>query len=137
MKQLILTIGLPGSGKSTWAREEAALGGYIDIVERDQIREELTGDAQNHTREAYVTSVANQRVCNALAAGNSVIVANTNLRAKYRRQWAKIAEEYGAAYREVSFLHVPVDVCIERDAQRPNPVGEEVIRRMHQATSGN
>lgn len=130
---LILTIGLPGSGKSTWAREQV---GAV-IVERDALREELTGDMRNHTQESRVTRVANERVFDALAAGKTVIVADTNLRARYRKAWRLLAEEIGATYSEQSFLHVPVLVCIERDAQRPNPVGEEVICRMHQATSGN
>jgi len=131
---LILTIGLPGSGKSTWARQQAD----AVVIERDALREELTGDMRNHTQEPRVTREANRRVFDALEAGKTVIVADTNLRAKYRKAWQQVADDAGATYAVESFLHVPVDVCIERDAQRPNPVGEEVIRRMHQvATSGN
>jgi len=131
---LILTIGLPGSGKSTWARQQPD----AVVIERDAIREELTGDMRNHTQEPRVTRVANERVFAALDAGKTVIVADTNLRSKYRKAWHHAARQAGAEYSEQSFLHVPVSVCIERDAQRPNPVGEEVIRRMHQvATSGN
>jgi predicted kinase len=128
MKRLILTIGLPGSGKSTWARAQE---GFV-IVERDQIREELTGDAQDHTREPAVTRLADQRVRDALMAGTSVIVADTNLRGRYRNGWQHIAVECGAEYEEVSFLDVSVETCIERDALRARPVGEEVIRKMAQ-----
>ena len=53
--KLILTIGLPGSGKSTWAQEQAATG-LVDLVtERDIIREQLTGDRRNHTQALRVT----------------------------------------------------------------------------------
>ena len=137
MPELILTIGVPGSGKSTWARGEADWNNRVlfdtptIIVERDEIRRELTGDHQDFTREAAVTRIAEDRVRIALARGGTVIVADTNLRAKYRRRWAKMAEQYGAKYREVVF-DTPLDVCLARDAARDKPVGEEVIRRMHE-----
>lgn len=128
--KLILTEGLPGSGKSTWAQEKAATG-LVDIVtERDIIREQLTGDRRNHTQEPRVTRTHRSQVMWALMAERTVVVADTNLKRRYRRDWQKLAEECGAEYEEVSFMHVPVAECIRRDAERDNPVGEEVILRM-------
>ena len=137
MPELILTIGVPGSGKSTWARGEADWNNRVlfdtptIVVERDEIRHHLTGDHQNFRHEAEVTRIAEDRARVALSQGTTVIVADTNLRAKYRRRWAKMAEQCGASYREVVF-DTPLDVCLARDAARDKPVGEEVIRRMHE-----
>ena len=57
-------------------------------------------------------------------------MSDTNLKRRYTREWQRLAEECGAKYEEVSFMHVPVAECIRRDAERDNPVGEEVILRM-------
>jgi predicted kinase len=132
MPELILTIGIPGSGKSTWARQYADEHNGTVIVERDQIREELTGDIRNHSREGYVSALAEQRTRAALMEwGFNVIVADTNLHRKYRRRWANVADQCGAVYREV-VIDTPLEVCIERDAARDQPVGEQVIRIMHE-----
>jgi predicted kinase len=133
---LYVTIGPPGSGKTTWAKDfQRSTPGRPLIVERDMIREELTGSTQNFTREVEVTRIAQDRVRTALGFGMTVIVSDTNLRAKYRKAWKKLAESAGTQYDEVSFLDVPIEVCIERDAAREHPVGEEVIRRMDKGKS--
>lgn len=136
--KLILTVGLPGSGKSVWARQQviddnglAARYPKVLVVERDLIRLELTGDMRNHAREMEVTRIAQERVGAALWEGCAVIVSDTNLKPRYRNEWMGLAGRLGASVEVKSFLHVPLEVCIERDAARPNPVGEAVIRRMH------
>lgn len=139
MTELILTVGIPGCGKSTWARDAVNMFDRFHnhvIVERDQIRGELTGDIRDHTQEGRVTRVAEERVSKALESGRSVIIADTNLRAKYRRQWRKMAEALGAEYEEVWF-DTPLETCIERDSERPNPVGETVIRNMYEVLLAN
>lgn len=128
--RLILTIGLPGSGKSYWAAQQDAV-----VVNRDEIRFQLTGDERNHNHEMEVTDIGYMRVREGLRAGKTVIVSDTNLKAKYRRNWRTIAQQENAVYEEKSFLDVPVELCIERDAQRTSPVGEEIIRRMNERKS--
>ena len=130
---LILTIGLPGSGKSTYARERAQADPInVRISERDLVREQLTGSRRDHSQETRVTAVQRLQVGDWLTAGHVVIVADTNLRWKYRKQWVKLAETLNVP---VEFVHMdtPIEVCIERDAQRPDPVGEEVIRKMEES----
>lgn len=137
--KLILTVGIPGSGKSTWARETAAerygLWGGLLVLERDEIRRELTGDIRNHSREVEVTRIQHDRAREALLRGVNVVIADTNLKSKYRQPWARLAAETGAEY-VVHVIDTPLEVCVERDAQRPNPVGREVIERMHTLLKG-
>ena len=128
---LILTVGVPGSGKSFWAAQQT---GAV-VVNRDEIRKELTGDERNHQYEMEVTDVAYMRVRTGLESGQTVIVSDTNLKAKYRRNWRTLAQQTGATYEEKSFLDVPLQLCIERDAQRTNPVGETIIRTMFERKS--
>jgi predicted kinase len=126
--KLTLTIGLPGSGKSTWAKAQKD----AQRMERDMIRYALTGDRRDHSREGEVTRLHREGVRSMLDAGMHVIVSDTNLRARYRKQWRTLAEEVGADYDEVSFMDVPVETCIERDALRPDPVGQDIIKKMHE-----
>ncbi len=131
---LILTVGIPASGKSTWARERQTSHQLpVDIVERDIIREELTGTRQNFEHEIEVTRIAQRRVSDALRAGRTVIVSDTNLRKRYRREWEDFATYYGATYEEVWF-DVPFDECMRRNAARPEGyvVPDEVMVKMHQ-----
>jgi predicted kinase len=151
-QQLILTRGLPASGKSTWAQDSlTAAPENVIRVERDLLRDQLYGAAGrvyalpsdwNMTeaefkkfvtdRENTVTSVQNAMVDAAVKAGKSVIVSDMNLRAAYVRQWAKKAAEMGVGFTTVKFDDVTLDELISRDNSRQNAVGESVIRMMWQ-----
>lgn len=135
MKQgrLILTVGIPGSGKSYWADQQVTADPIGTIkIERDEIRMRLTGDRRDHSHEMEVTDIAHVLCLEALRDGMTVIVADTNLIVKYRKGWRDYARMTNSTYEEASFLDVPLDVCLERNAARPDPVPEHVIRRMAQ-----
>jgi predicted kinase len=132
--KLILTIGLPGSGKSTWALSQVSAENKVVVIERDQIRRQLTGSARDHSHEMRVTAIQREDANTALSVGWTVIISDTNLRAKYRREWFNIAQQHGAEYEEVRF-DTDIEECIRRDAARDQPVGEEIIRRMEASRS--
>ena len=134
MQKLIVTIGLPASGKSTWAKEVAE-SAPLDIVRvnRDDIRDML-GLYWVPKREKLVTKIERQAMSDALKLGYTVIVDATNL--KKREFFKELAKSFSIKYEEKSFLDVPLKVCLERDAKRERPVGEEVIMRMHNSLKG-
>ena len=104
----------------------------VAVIERDITRERLTGSRRDFTREPEVTTANLFRAQDALRAGKVVIVSDTNLRPRYRREWAELAASVGIEMETVSFLHVPIEVCAERDALRPDPVGLVAIEKMNQ-----
>ena len=131
MTRLLITRGLPASGKTTFARK---LQPDVVRVNRDDLRRMLHGRRLFTQRaEAQVTQAQRAAVEALLRARGSVIVDDTNLRAKTVREWAELAARFDASFEVHDFTDVPLDECVRRDADRPEEerVGEDAIRRMH------
>jgi predicted kinase len=132
MPILIITRGLPASGKTTYARNWVAQApAHRARVNRDDLRMAMFGQPMlDHAGESAVSVAQQAQVRALLAAGRSVIVDDTNLRAKYARAWADLAAEAGAEFGAADFP-TPLEECLRRDAGRDAAVGEDVIRRMY------
>src|SRR5690349_5960527 len=131
MTRLLITRGLPASGKTTFARK---LQPDVVRVNRDDLRRMLHGRPLFTQRaEAQITQAQRAAVEALLRARGSVIVDDTNLRAKTVREWAEMAARHNASFEVHDFTDVPVDECVRRDVDRPEDVrvGEDAIRRMH------
>jgi len=132
MTRLLITRGLPASGKTTFARK---LQPQVVRVNRDDLRVMLHGQRLFSQRaEAQVTHAQRAAVEALLRAHSDVIVDDTNLRAKTVRDWAELAARLHATFEVHDFTDVPLDECVRRDAERAEEVrvGEEGIRRMHE-----
>jgi tRNA uridine 5-carbamoylmethylation protein Kti12 len=130
--ELVLTVGLPGSGKSTWAAQWLAEDpDNRRRIERDEVRIML-GGLRDFTHEAAVTRICVETLRDHLLAGLSVVVSDTNLPASSRSTLTKIAVELKVPYTYKSFLHVPVETCIKRDLLRVDPVTAEIIIGMRE-----
>jgi predicted kinase len=129
--------GLPASGKTTWAREmlDGPPLGSIVRLNRDELRAMMLPTEYRTPKadaETQVSKVQHGPIEALLRADVDVIVDDTNLRIKFVRNLMQLAARAGAHSEVVdTFLDVDVDTCIQRDAARPAPVGEEVIRGMH------
>lgn len=123
MTELILTRGLPGSGKSTTAFQWVVEDPENRVrVSRDDIRFILFG-RYTDVDEKVVTRVEREAVRASLAAGKSTIVDAMHLKASYIREWEKIHPE-----TRVMDIATPVEICIDRDSKRSRQVGASVIR---------
>jgi predicted kinase len=137
MAELMITRGLPASGKSTWAREwvaEEPVGRAR--VNRDDLRSNLYGTARpSHAQEAAISVVQEAAVTALLAAGRSVVVDDMHLRARYVTHWATVAAGAGVRLDVRDFTDVAVEECVRRDAERAargeRAVGAELIRDLH------
>lgn len=134
--QLIATCGLPASGKSSaaiaWVSADPA---WRARMNRDDLRAMAHGGfLGTGAQEAIVSGAQHAGVRTALAHGTSVIVDDTNLRACDLRLFEKIAAEMDADFEVWDFRGVPLQVCIDRDAQRDerDRVGEGVIRKKYE-----
>jgi predicted kinase len=131
MTRLLITRGLPASGKTTFARK---LQPRVVRVNRDDLRRMLHGERlYAQWSEAQVTHAQRATVEALLRAHTDVIVDDTNLRGKTVREWAEMAARLGATFEVHDFTDVPLQECIRRDRERPadDQVGELAIRRMY------
>lgn len=122
---MTITVGLPGSGKTLWAKQ----AGFDRTVSLDDWREKLWGDRGVQDGPGgfdLLLALHNREVEEALENGESVVVHNTNLLREHRRQLIEMARRAG--YRvEIVYFEIPVEVCRQRNRERNNPVPDEVI----------
>lgn len=133
--ELIVTRGLPGSGKSTaaqaWVEEIPTRRARVN---RDDLRIMLHGrrfggkwqeDAVTAAQQAAIAALLDQQI--------SVIVDDTNLDPERLGEITAIATRRGIRVRVWDLTWIPVDRCIARDAGRTGAarVGADVIRRLH------
>lgn len=129
-QKLILTRGLSGSGKSTWARawvaEDPDTRGRVN---RDDLRF-MMFETPNYKwdQEKQVTEAEQNAAVALLKGGRSVVVDATNLRSKYIRNWQKIAYTHGVSFELVDFP-ISLEDAIARDSLRSGKacVGAGVI----------
>lgn len=126
MPELVATLGLPASGKSTYAR---TLTDHVRI-NRDDLRAMMHSVPWSKERERLTMAARDSLIMLMLRKEQNVICDDTNFG---QTDWLqKLAKQAGATFLIVDFTHIPVELCIERDAKRTGKarVGEEVIRNM-------
>lgn len=125
-----MTRGLPGSGKSWWAKEYQNDNPTYDRVNKDDLRSMLHDGKWSVSNEKVVLKTRDEIIRSSLSSGRSIIVDDTNFEQKHIDAVKKIADEFGVDLTIKDF-YTPVEQCIERDAQRAKSVGRDVIMRMY------
>jgi predicted kinase len=121
---IVLLVGLPGSGKSTWA------AGKKGVLSSDALRELLADDPNNQSIHPRVFRMMRELLKQRLDLRRPVTYVDaTNLRPKERRPFVKLAKLFDAKIEAV-FFDVPLEECIRRNRERDRVVPDEVIRMM-------
>jgi len=122
---VVLAIGMPGSGKTTWFGRRG-----ITPLSSDLLRNILFDDVEEQRYQGLVFSTLRSLLRARLIAKMPMnYVDATNLSIHERRQWIKMAKSFGYEVQAV-FFDVPLDVCLERNRQRDRSVSEDIMRKM-------
>ncbi len=122
---VVLAIGLPGSGKSSWFKRN-----NLAPLSSDMVRSLLFDDVREQRFQDLVFSNLRSMLKARLIAKRPMnYVDATNLTPQERQHWIKLAKDYGYEVHAV-FFDVPLEVCIERHQRRDRVVPEDVMRRM-------
>ena len=143
IRKVLVLRGLQGSGKTTFAKQWVNENPEHRVrFNRDDIRNML-GKYWVPSREPLINDLYKQFLESAIFSRHyDVVIDNMNLDEKYVKEIEETVRQSSKMYEDCEdipqyeievkdFFHIPLQVCIERDAQRENPIGAEVIRRTY------
>lgn len=143
MAKLILTRGIPGSGKSTWAREWVSEDPKHRVrYNNDDIRNML-GEYWVPSRENLVSALRDTFLYKAMFFGYDIVIDNMNLNPKEVEFYIKAIDTHNNPtgivanmVREPYFLEfkdfpTPLSECIDRDSKREHPIGKDTITQIY------
>lgn len=136
MSKLILCRGIQGSGKTTWSKQWVLEDPEHRVrFSNDDIRNML-GKYWVPSRENLVSDIKKDFMVSAMEFGYDIVIDNMNLNPKEVEYYEDLVDSvlgYANCYSlEYKDFFVPLEVCIERDSKRENPIGEEVIRKTYE-----
>ena len=122
---VVLAIGLPGSGKSSWFKRH-----NVTPLSSDLLRALLFDDpTEQRFQDLIFSNLRSMLKARLIARRPMNYVDATNLSPHERNGWIKLAKDYGYEVQAV-FFDVPVDVCLARNERRDRKVPEDAMRRM-------
>ena len=123
--RIVVLVGLPGSGKSTYLERMGVRG-----LSSDTIRGLLADDERDQSIHERVFQTMRYLLRQRLAIERPVTYIDaTNLRPEERRPYLEMGQQYGCDVEAV-FFDVPLTVCRERNAGCDRIVPEDALEKM-------
>lgn len=140
MKKLFITVGLPNSGKSSWAEKKSSLLPGSVIINRGDIRRELFGNYRewdeyehSNSKEFEVTLIWDKRLEDSFSKGVDIIISDTSLNHYYRNE--VIMKGITKGYRVICvFFCVPWNTAISKNFKRESPLPLFALERLYSSS---
>ena len=132
MHKIIICQGIQGSGKSTWARNWAQEDPLHRVRWNNDDMRILMGQYWVPSREPLLSRIRALFLNAAMDYGFSIVIDDMNLNPRTIEYYEVLVENYNNIHEdkytiEYRLFNTPLNVCIERDAKRENPIGAKVI----------
>jgi predicted kinase len=127
--KLTMMRGLPGSGKSTTAKETVVKSGQAGRINRDDLRAMIFDSVWSGPREKVIVECEKAIAQVLIKNKMTPIIDDTNLQKSHEDMWRWFCNENNVAF-DMNDTKTDIATCIERDSKRPKPVGEAIINRM-------
>lgn len=128
--KLIILCGIPGCGKTTYAKGICKDASNVIYISSDTIRQELYGDENIQGEPSEVFAVMQERTIGWLNNGVSVVYDATNLTRKDRAGIISVCPKFVKI--ECHIIWAEIEECIKRDDNRNRHVGRHIINKMVQ-----
>lgn len=132
MKKILILSGLPGSGKSAFAK---SLEGFKRL-NKDDLRAMVDDSKWSKGNEKTILNLRNTMIKTLMTFGHNIVIDDTNFAPKHIktiRDLVTLHNSFTTAYMyevEEKFIDTPLEECIRRDQKRERPVGKRVIMEM-------
>ena len=140
--ELIILQGIQGSGKTTWAKN------WVNEDSEHRVRfnrDDVLNMLDKYwvpNRESFINTIYESFLNQAMLEGYDIVLDDMNFNQKTLTEIKETVEEfnkwislspvdlhYDIKYQ--TFFDTSLEECIARDAERENPIGEEVIRNIY------
>lgn len=138
---LLMMKGLPGSGKSHYAKRlvsgeevfapEENEKRIWKRVNKDDLRAMIHDGKHTKSNEKDIVAARDTLITVCLGAGFSVVVDDTNFAPYHEKRLRELAHNLGADFYQ-KLMETTLDECIKNDLKRDASVGRDVILKMHE-----
>ena len=130
--KIIICQGIQGSGKSTWARKWAQEDPPHRVRWNNDDMRLLMGQYWVPSREPLLSKIRALFMNTTMDYGFDIVIDDMNLNPHTTEYYEVLVQAYNATHEdkyviEYRLFNTPLDVCIERDAKRKNPIGAKVL----------
>lgn len=125
-KHAVITVGIPGSGKTTWAEQQYD---YVNL-NLDDFREKVSGNAADQTVNKLAIDMRDAFLKRAINKQQNIILSDTNINPFFRNKLVEQLKTAGYSV-ELKVFSISLEEALKRNSSRSRNVPEEVIARMY------